>query len=247
MPLQKTTAADQAPDKTKALITRLDADPAYAEAAAVLRVLQDGLSAIERDRDSAVVEDHLRRSPSDSHAGALRARLKANRSASPPPAQVAGNSSKSPAAVAEALELLKAGADRRAVLAGISARPARPDHRQVIADLEENAAVIRAGIAAQQRVIDSIRGSASAALADRLRAGHRDLVLKQFRAAQHFAAATDALRQLRSEILAAGFEFRSDVLPEPTSRAALILGSESDWNSEVNGLRRLLEELGIIL
>jgi hypothetical protein len=220
----------------KLTVDRLDTDPLYATEAATLRVLTDGLTRIERESDVLRLEEHLQRSPDGPRSGILRDRLKKQRGAPKKPAEAATLTAGSPAEVTAALALVHTGAQ-------VERRVDRPKQIQ---RLEDDAAVVRAGIMQQQQIVDEIRGTASAALAGKLREEHRGVVLQQFRTLQAAAAAHDELRQFRSSFLSAGFEFRSDLLPEPMVRAAMILGSEADHDSEISRTRRLLEGLKIL-
>ena len=215
-------------------IDPIAADPAFAAAALTLRVLTDGLARIEGEANALRIEDYLRRQPKDPRAADLHARLK-HRVAAKPAAEQPKSGSDAPPAVIAALALLQVG----------PAALRRPDTAKQIAGLEDNANVLREGIMAQQQVVDELRSELSGSLAGRLREQHRALVLAAFRAAQSFAASVDDLRRFRSDVITAGYTFRSDILPEPLLRSALILGSETD-DSEISRTRRLLEEWKIL-
>ena len=212
---------------------RIDADPRFAAASAILRTLEDGMRQIDREADALRVEDHLARQPGDARAPMMRERLKQLRSDTGRPAAPA-SSSDMPASVSAALELLH------------GTRAPRRDRRAALRQLEEDRAVIHEGIIAQTVVVDSLRDELSTALARRLTDQHRELVLAQYRAAQSLSAATAAEMALRREVTAAGFIWKPELLPAPVLRSALLVGTESDFDSEISRTRRQLEELKIL-
>jgi hypothetical protein len=217
-------------------IGRLDANPQYAEADATLRFLIDGLAGIQRQLDTIRIEGLLQSRPNDRHASALRERLRKNGAATT--AGPASNpiSSDVPSEVAAAVTLLKAG----------TAAPRRLDRGKQISQLEDDAIVVRAGIFAQEAILADLRAAASVALAPRLLKYQQARVLARHRALQAAAHEEDELRDLRIAVTSSGRVYPHDLLPEPTFRSILILGSERDWDSEISRNRRLLEELKIL-
>jgi hypothetical protein len=214
----------------------IHADPRFAPAQAILRTLEDGAAAIEREIDALRIEEQLTRRPNDPRASSLEARLKGHRAAAPKPPPAPA--SDLPAEVTAALDLLRAGE-----------RPQRPHHldrKAAIAQLEADRELVHAAILGQRPILDAIRDELSADLAKRLVPAHRELILAQFRAAQALAAATDSEREFRRAVTAAGYTWRPDWMPSPAWRSALILGSEADFDSEVSRMRRMLEGLKVI-
>ncbi|MFZ1905221.1 MAG: hypothetical protein WAU56_07500 [Steroidobacteraceae bacterium] len=217
-------------------VERIDSSPRFATAAAILHTLEEGLRAIERESDALRLEDYLGRSrlKADPRSGELRQRLKTLRE-SARTTQAPPVDTELPPPVKAALELLRAGV-----------RPARRDLAALLEQLEDDKAVVREAICAQHAIVEAIRGDLSADVARDVRTAHRELVLTQYRAAQQFAAAIDAERELRRSITGAGYTWRDDLLPAPTMRAALILGSEAEFDSEISRVRRMLEEWKVL-
>ena len=216
-------------------LERIDANPRFAAAASVMRAIESGLGRLDADADAVRVSEDLRLNPSDPRAEVLDERLKRHRNAAPKAAEPAQSSSEMPAPVRQALELLQGGE-----------RPRRVNRQAELTQLADDRDVLREGIIAAQSIVDAIRDELSAEVARRLVAEHRALVLSKFRAAQTLAAATDAERELFRSITEAGYVFRPDLMPSPGLRAALVLGSEADHDSDVSRARRALEEAGIL-
>jgi hypothetical protein len=212
---------------------RIDANQRFAAASSILRVLEEGLWQNERERDALAIEDHLSRRPNDPRAEVMRERLRKHRGAQKPEAPAAEPDMPRP--VVAALELLRAGA-----------RPTRVDRKALIAQLEDDADVLREAIIAQTAVVDAIRSELSGELAVRLKSEYKALVVAQYRAAQALAAATDAEREFRRAVIEAGFIWRTDLLSAPLLRSALILGSERDFDSDVSRMRRALEQQKVL-
>lgn len=219
-----------APPTLKGL-ERIETHERSANASAVLRTLEHGMERIERDIDALRIEEHLARQPKDPRAPTLRARLAEHRANAPPKAQPAPAPGSVPPIVSSALELL-----------GGARPPRRVDRRKLIAQLEEDRELVREAIYAQQPIVDAIRDELSVDAARRFLKQHQGLVVAQYRAAQAFAAATDALGDFALAFTASGYCWRADLLPAPNMRAALLLGSERDFDSEVRRTGRQLEE-----
>jgi hypothetical protein len=220
--------------KKQPQLTPIADDQRYAAASTILRTLQDDERAIEHELDSLRIEGYLASRPNDSRAPMLRERLKKNRAASPPK-KVEPPKSDLPAAVVVALELLQEGR-----------RPTHASRAAQIDQLEADRVIVHQAVIEQSAVVEALRDELSHQLAKRLQADHRALVLAQYRALQALAVATDAERLFRAAVTNAGYQWREDLLPAPTLRTALIVGSESEHDSEVSRTRRLLEELRII-
>ncbi|HVA41671.1 MAG TPA: hypothetical protein VNF49_13465 [Candidatus Binataceae bacterium] len=223
-------------------IPQLRDDPAYAEAAALLVAFRDQLALIERDRLIVDFEQHLagRAPESDGEANAqIRVRLAGLRAAAqgsaPAPVAPKSNAAAPSAAVAAGL----------AVLAGESV-PVPPDHAARVGKLDRDHAAIRAAITAQTDVVDQLAGELTLRYATELRPAWDALQLEMYRAAQELSRSAARVRDFRAAIVAAGIGSRSDVLAMPNIRSPLILGSESQYDSEISGWRRILETQGIL-
>ena len=151
-----------------------------------------------------------------------------------------------PPEIVAALELLQARLETQD-----SKRSPRFDRRAEIVRLEDDRDVFRKAIFAQQLIVDEIRGELEyqihTAALQLVKPEHNEDVLAQYRAAQQFAAATDRIRARQKSVTDAGYRWRSDLLPTPGERLALMLGSEADYNSGISCMRRMMEELKIIL
>jgi hypothetical protein len=218
----------------------IETDQRFAAAAAILHTLEEGLRQIDREADALRVEDYLENISNkgirDPRAPILQKRVKEHRAASGrEKAAEAAPSANPVSAVDVALDLVRAGR-----------RTTRRDRTGAVAQLENDRVVVREGIFAQQAVVDDLRGKISFEVAQRLKESHRELILAQYRAAQALAAATDAEREFRRQVSSAGYSWRADITPALTLRAALILGSEAAWDSEISRARRVLEELKVL-
>lgn len=209
-------------------IAPLEADPEFAAASRVLRVLTDGLQEIERSIDLLSVEDYLAQRPADQRAKTALNRLQ--KKPKPSAGGSAPDRSTVPPDVAAAL----------AIITG--ERAPRPMGRRArIVALREDREPVRAAIMTQTAIVDGIRDARSAELAKGLRTGHDEIAREFYRAMQALAAATEKEAALRADVQAKGYQFRDDLLPTPSLRAAIVAGVESNSDSEVSRVRRQLE------
>ncbi len=230
------------PDPAETVIPQLRDDPEYAAAAALLAAFRDRLAQIERDRQIIDYEAHFagRAPESDGESDAqLRRRLAELRAAAQGVAPVA------PVAAAKSPAPSPAIAAARAMLAG-EVVPAAPDHRARLLQLDHDRAIVMAAITAQTEAVDAIAGELTLKYATQLRPAWNALQLEMYRAAQELARSAARVREFRAAITAAGIGSRSDILAMPNVRAPLILGSESQFDSEISGWRRILENMGIL-
>jgi hypothetical protein len=226
-------------------LERIDSSPRFATAAAILRTLQEGQRTIESRLDALRVEERLAFASTETSTQRLRMqqRLKELRAAAPPTSAASAKpDSQLPAAVSAALELLRTGISP----ARGDARRTRKDFAQDRERLEDDREIVHRAVVLQQSAVDALRGELSCELARELLPAHRELVLAQFRAAQQLAATTDAEMEFRRKVTEAGYTWRDDLLRAPALRSALILGSESYFDSEVGRMRRQLEEWEVL-
>ncbi|MGA8094769.1 MAG: hypothetical protein WB823_10955 [Steroidobacteraceae bacterium] len=217
-------------------LERIDANSRFADASAVLRTLGDGLAQIEAAADVVRIEGYLADKPSDARAQILRDRLARHRGTAKPQEHPSAVSADVPATVREALELLRGGARH--------AR--RIDRKARLLQLADDREVIREAIIVQQGIVDGIRSELSERVARSVAAEDRALALEEYRCAQKLAAAAAARLKLRSSIVAGGYIWRTDLMVPGPLRASLILGSESDFDSNISLTRLLLEQWKIL-
>ena len=230
------------PDPAETPIPQLRDDPAYAEAEALLAAFRDRLEAIERDAQIIAYEQHFagRTTEADGESDALLRRrwaeLQAAVLAAAPVAPVAASKAPAPsAAIAAGL----------ALLAGEPV-PVAPDHRARLVQLDRDRAAILAAITAQTEAVGAITAELTFRYATQLRPAWNAMQLGMYRAAQELARSAARVRDFRASITAAGIRSRSDILAMPNVRSPLILGSESQYDSEISGWRRILEKQGVL-
>jgi hypothetical protein len=122
----------------------------------------------------------------------------------------------------------------------------RPSQAARLVELADMEIVVSEGIGAIRTLIDEMRGDASYEQAKALEKHHGALSLELFRAAQKFAEAAEAERSLRTAFTSAGYSPRFDVLPGPQLGAALVLGSENEFSSQLSSYRRFLQDKGLL-
>jgi hypothetical protein len=239
--------------KNQTPIERIDRNIRYAEAIAVQNTLEDGLNGLKRDRDIVKTEDYLGRQDAlgegrqksrgrsslrlVTREDSLRRRLAELRASAPRAAKQASAPEGAPSEVTAALELLRTGA-----------RPPRRDVRRVLEQLDRDIATVNEGLVAQKNIVACLKDELSAQVqtARGIKSAWDAIRIAKYRAAQALAAATDDERALWRSIIEAGYTRRDDLLPTPVLRAALVLGSESEFDSEISRARRWLESAEVL-
>ena len=94
--------------------------------------------------------------------------------------------------------------------------------------------------------MDDLRESLSREVAERLVPAHQQVLRSVAEAAMALSAALDRESELFAGPIIAGFVPRPDILRRPGMRAGALLGSLQQWDSEVNALRRRLQEQGVL-
>ena len=227
-------AAPTIVDAVKSALKPIHEDPRYAEPAGVLRTLTDGLQKLENEIQALRLEEHLATRPNDVRAPMMRDWLKQLRPNVPLPilALDSDSAKDSDSTIRTGIEAIRGGA--------VATVPA--NRKAAIEALEVRAERVRQARRAQQSIVDRVHNELSAEMAQSVQAEHRKLIVAQYRAAQAFSAATEAEQAFHRTVTAAGYQFRSDILPAPGFRAALVLGFESQTDSEIARVRRFLEE-----
>jgi hypothetical protein len=135
----------------------------------------------------------------------------------------------------------------RALADGDEGLAAPPDREGRVATLRWHDRLLATAISAQAEIVERIRGDLSTDHAERVRADHDRLLIDIYRAAQQLSRAMDAERQFRADtIIARGYTWKPSLTPEPALGGALLLGSETDFGSELATWRRFLEARGTI-
>lgn len=213
-------------------------DPDYARAAAVLTAFVEHAEGLRQERRRLQLEGHFQNRPARDNSPAdqgLLAQLIALRSLPPlSPTPTPAPASASPAILAGL-----------AVLAGEPVVP-KPGLQEQVQLVDRQLAVLSDACRAQQEIVDAIRDEVSARYAKQIKPRWDAIVLSMYRDAQQLARSTAEFRDLRAKIVRAGITGNSVVLRAPNVRTPLVLGSETDWGSEISTWRRLLESWGLL-
>jgi hypothetical protein len=215
------------------------ADPSL-EIEAALRV---GLTRKRTERDYLALRRYLagtdlktmpnRRADMQARAEKLRKELGAENSAAPG----APKPGALPAEIERALSILRGGE---------ATQPGDAKVDKQLAQLDEEIIAIESGIYVNAQRVREARSAASYDAAVKLKDAHGKLTLQLYRSAQAFVRMAEEERLLRVAFTSAGFS-RSDILPMPiVTGAALVLGSETSWESQIAQARRDLEKRGLL-
>lgn len=223
------------------VIAPLADDPDYARETALLKALTDRNERRKRELSKLAYEAHFAGKPLGKD-GARDAQLRtalAKISAEPSYFD-SGNTDPAPLtvpppALARGLELLRSG----------KAEPAMT-RQQMLDQLHRDGGVLEEAIAHQAGVVAELKAVKSYELCLHLKTRHDAVLLAFLRAAQEFAAITDAERAFRAAVLSAGYEERPDLIGAPFITAPLHLGSERVHDSQISTYRRHLQDKGII-
>lgn len=222
-------------------IPDLRSDPEYAEAAGLLTAFEEKRREINDRILLLTIEHHFATRPKQSSSGNdadLRYQERKLRDA------LSKTSGKKPS-VTDADQAPEIVAGIR-LLRGEHIPP-QPDRPSQIAKLREQLAVVDNAIMALAPVIEAVRSQKNFELSQRLAAYNNELTLNHYRACVEVVRSVAALRNLHTSVVRAGYgELRSDIAPETIARATLLLGLESESDSQVSTLRRHLEQRGIL-
>jgi len=226
---------DTAPEFT---VPRLADDPEYAAAAALLAAFRERCERLKVERDGRDLEKYLAGRDVDSRSTTdvqLRKRLAAFLAL--PPIGVA------PEGFAPAeFPALRLGL---AILAGTPA-PAPLDHEARRRELDNQIDTLWAAACEQHEIVEELASRLTLEIATEIKPVWDALQVEMYRAAQELARCARRVREFRSEINSAGVRECSHVLSMPNVRSPLILGDETQWDSEISGWRRILEAKGLI-
>jgi hypothetical protein len=240
------SALADAGDET-ARVRRLQAElgirvfESYPEVGPLLQIQKTLRSHLERLVDEAGLIDierfltfnSTKRGPRIDDQRAMRDRLKAKLRKPEPEAPKPGDL---PPSILAALQVF--GPDKP--------KDTKPELR--LADLQEKQVVVEAGLRDVHALIEDLRATAAYETARALQKRHQALCVDVFRAAQKLSEAAFAESSLREAFVAAGFRARSDLLPSAVAElpSTLLLGSESQWSSQISQFRRLLTSRGLL-
>jgi hypothetical protein len=211
-------------------------NPRYSAALAVCVALRAGLDTIEHEIALLTVDEYLSHRPDDKRARENRDRLRQRKGVGDQGAAPRTEAGGLPAEVLAGLEIVRGGP---------LSKP-KPSRRARIAELDEQRAIVHRAFVIQAAAVEEVRGELSVALANHLRSQQDALAAAYVRAAQQLAAISDAELAFARRFREAGYTWRPDLLPFPSLRAALVLGSEADGASEVSRMRQTLEEAGVL-
>ena len=159
----------------------------------------------------------------------LRSRMKILRADLPPKKTTAGIGAE-PAEVAAAL----------ALLTGAKALPAedRASRRMAV---EREIVVVRLAVRVQETIYAEKSDELSLRKSESIRAEHDALNLQIYRAAQDLTRLVDAERAMRASLLRGGFVIAPEIIGPLPMSGLLLLGSESQHDSQISTCRRFLE------
>ena len=237
MALLSRTKTQQTDDEA---VPRLHDDPRIQPAQALLTTFNERYEYVKRRRLQLDYEAHFGNRPEGDDRNEtdklLRSRLRLLRAELPPQADARpAGGGEQPAAISAAIRLL-AGET-------ITPPPDRAERRQ---ELDRELEILDAAIREQQEIRDGIAADLTVEYAKLVQPRWNEIQLEMYRAAQELARSARRVREFRAAIVAAGIGSASTILSTPNVRAPLILGDESQWDSEISGWRRTLESMGVL-
>jgi hypothetical protein len=120
------------------------------------------------------------------------------------------------------------------------------DHAGQLKMLDRQLEAIELGVREQTEIRDALVAELSLEYSKNLAPAWNELHLQQYRAAQELSRVTAKVRKLRADVVLSGMKSCSWILATPNVRSPLILGDESQYDSEISGWRRILEGMGIL-
>jgi hypothetical protein len=239
MALPKLRSAFQTDPPEADAVPSIYDDPQLQKAQALSQAFRDAIARLEKTKIALTIERIFqgrapwKNSTSDDDLLARLQSIRADLSTSTPTVPAA------PDTPSRAIQL---GLD---LLAGRPI-PAAPDHAMQIAGIDGQIDVLKAALDEQDRIVEVISDALIWKYAVLVQPRWNELVVGMFRAAQGLAASTARFREFRAQLVANGIRGGSTVLQSPAVRSPLVLGDETDWNSEIAQWRRVLEEWNLI-
>jgi hypothetical protein len=134
------------------------------------------------------------------------------------------------------------------VFAPIQAAKAPKSYETRLAELSSMEDVVSTAIFVNTSKINDLRSDVGFEQAQRLKGKNDELLVGIFRCSQRLAEAYEQQRQLRAAYVRGGYTTRNDVLPGPEglTGALLLMGVESDWNSQLSQYRKFLQARGLL-
>jgi hypothetical protein len=215
-------------------IPDLHAHPRLAGAQDLLDAFVNKLRDLERQRKILLFEQSLASATREQTRVQLGANLRRLRADAPAATQVPANADAASKAILDAMSVLRG-------------EPAVPPlgHDKKIAAIDAGIDALDLAIREQTTVRDAIVGELTHEYAKQLKGAWDRLQLEFYRSAQEFSRNTRRVNDVRARIVAAGFR-DSQLLMTPRVNAPIVLGYETDWNSEIAEWRRGLERMGIL-
>lgn len=230
-----------AADLTEIDLPRRADDAAWRAASELLTAFRDRFERLKQERLRLVLERELAGRPSGANASThddqLRRRLDELKKLPPINAGTVPANAGAPAdsAIARGLELL----------AGKSPEP-RATHAERVAELDKQLVILDDAVLAQTEVVAVADDDFNLRASEAIAAAWNQRVLTLYRAEQQLAVAAQQFRDLRVQMANCGIRGYSTLLRCPDFRAAILVGSESMWGSEISVARRQLEEWGML-
>jgi hypothetical protein len=215
-------------------IPDLHAHPRLAAAEELLTAFVIKLRDLERQRKILLVEQSLANATREQTREQLRENLRRLRADAPAATPVPADADAASKAILDAMSVLRG-------------EPAVPPvgHDKQIAAIDAAIDSLDAAIREQTSIRDAIIGELTHEYAKQLKGTWDRLQLEFYRSAQELSRNTRRVNDVRARIVAAGFR-DSQLLMTPRVNAPIVLGYETDWNSEIAEWRRVLERMGIL-
>ncbi len=113
-------------------------------------------------------------------------------------------------------------------------------------EIARKIATIDMALRKQQLLYHELVADKSHAISDALRPQHDALLVEIFQAAQKLSRLVDDERDFRASVIVRGYDPSAEIIGPLNSSAALILGSERQYDSEISRIRRQLEDRGLL-
>jgi hypothetical protein len=113
-----------------------------------------------------------------------------------------------------------------------------------IVEIDRQLSALGAAISEQKEIVNAIAADLAVEYGKELLPTWNDAVLAMYRAAQELSRSTTRFRELRGACIANGI--RTEILRSPNVSAPLVLGDETDPQSQISFWRRTLEDWRVL-